>query len=156
MQDSGARPGEHTTPVLVFTGDDGDRMVTRDNGGEFVVFVHVIAGAALYSLPPGDDRKLTGNELSLATRQLRMYAKHRGDFITPIVSFDGMPIELGPRVDLNMPDPMVGHRFLWGNRSGALVVTKSVDPMLEVTIGQVYTFDNDWQPPRKSWLDRFR
>ncbi len=155
MQESGARAGEHTTPVLVFDTQDGERLATRGGrNGELGVFVHCIPGAAVYSLPPGVDRQLVSDELNLVVRQLRMYAKHRGEFTTPILSFDGLPLELGPRVDLNMPDPMAGHRFTWGNRSCALVVTKSVDPLLAVTTGQVYTYDDEWKPPRTSWLDR--
>ena len=156
MQESGAEAGQHTTPVLVFDTDDGERMVTRGNpNGQLGVFVHCIPGAAVYSLPPGTDRQLVADELNLVVRQLRMYAKHRGDFTTPILSFDGTPLDLGPRIDLNMPDPMAGHRFSWGNRSCALVVTKSVDPLLEVTTGQVYTYDAEWKPTRRPFLDRF-
>lgn len=155
MQDSGARPGEHTTPVLVFTDDGGERMVTRKgDAGEFGVFVHCVPGAAIFSLPPGIDRQLTGEELSLATKHLRMFARSRGDWVTPIVSFDGLPLELGPIVELNSVEPMAGHRFDWGGRSCALVVTKTVDPLLEVTTGQVYTYDHDWVDPKPGVMDR--
>ncbi len=157
MQDSGAQAGEHTTPVLVFTGDDGERTLTRSGpAGEFGVFVHCIPGAAVFSLPPGVDRPLQSDDLNLALRQLRMYAKHRGDFVTPILSFDGQPLTLGPLVDMNMPDPIAGYRFSWGNRSCALLVTKSVDPVLEVTTGQIYTYDSEWTDPKQrgSIMDR--
>ena len=155
MQESGARPGKHTTPVLVFTDDGGERLVTRKGSdGEFGVFVHCIPGAAVFSLPPGVDRQLRSEELSLATKHLRMFAKSRGDWVTPIVSFDGTPLALGPLVDLNMPDPMAGHRFDWGGRACALVVTKAVEPLLEVTTGQVYTYDSNWVDPKPGIMDR--
>lgn len=155
VQESGARPGEHTTPVLVFDEDGGERFVTRKgDAGEFGVFVHCIPGAAIYSLPPGVDRQLTRDELSLATKHLRMFAPSRGDWVTPIMSFDGAPLELGPIVELHAPEPLAGHRFDWGGRSCALVVTKSVEPILEVTTGQVYTYDHDWVDPKPGLMDR--
>ena len=49
---------------------------------------------------------------------------------------------------------MAGHRFDWGGRSCALVVTKTVDPLLEVTTGQVYTYDHDWVDPKPGVMDR--
>lgn len=148
-------PVEHTTPVLVFDEDGGLRTMRRcAPDGAMTVFVHAIPGAAVFTLPPGDDRPLDAADLNLAAPFLRRYATRGGDFIEPILAFDGYPLSLGEPVDMGTSDPMVGHRFLWGNRSCALLLTKSVDSMLSVTTGQVYTYDAEWANAPSTVRDR--
>ena len=154
-RDSGARPGEHTTPVLVFDMDEGERVVTRSGSvGELGVFVHSIPGAAIFTLPPGIDRPLESEDLNLAAGHLRQYANRSGALLTPIVACDGQPLELGPKVEMTMPEPIAGHYFEWGNQSCALLVTAMVDPLLNVTSGQVYTYDHTWVDPKPGPLTR--
>lgn len=154
-RDSGATPGEHTTPVLVFDLEGGERIVTRSGRvGEFGVFVHSIPGAAVFTLPPGIDRPLESEDLNLAARHLRQYAKYSGELETPILACDGQPVDLGPQVEMTMPEPVAGYRFEWGDQSCALLVTTTSDLVLNVTAGQVYTYDHSWVDPEPTTVSR--
>lgn len=157
---SSTDPIPHTTPVLVFDTDDGEKSMTRTgNNGQMSVFMHCMQGAAIFTLAPGDDRPLESDELNLAWPLLRRFATPVGEFTTPILGFDGYPLDLGEQRELNSVDPIAGYRFSWGNRSCALLVTKAVDPVLAVTTGQVYTFDDEWakeQTPRKGLRNWFK
>ena len=129
----------------MFTIDDGMKSMTRTGpNGQMSVFVHCIPGAAVFTLAPGVERSLQSDELNLAWPYLRRFAPQRGEMITPLLSFDGHPLDLGEQREMDGVEPVGRHRFSWGNRSCALLVTKSVDPLLEVTTGQAYTFDQEW------------
>ena len=141
--------------MLVFDEDGGERSVTRSGpAGEFGVFMHCIPGAAVFTLPTGVDRPLESTDLNLAARHLRLYARRKGEFITPMLAFDGYPLDLGPQIEMNTSDPIAGHRFAWGNYACALLITKTVDPLLNVTTGQVYTYDHTWVDPKPGVLDQ--
>ncbi len=152
---TGLPPGTHTTPVLVFDTDDGIRCVRRrEPDGELSVFVHAIPGAAIFTLPPGDDRQLLADDLMLVTGYLRRFSSPKSELPTPIVTYDGLPMEIGEQREITTPDPMGGYRFRWGHRSCALLTTQKVDPMLNCIVGQVITFDPEWTPPKKGIMDR--
>lgn len=154
-QESGATQGEHTTPVLVFDLEGGERLVTRAGRvGELGLFMHSIPGAAVFTLPPGIDRPLDSDDLSLAAKHLRQYANNRGELATPILACDGQPLDLGPQVEMTMPEPVAGYRFEWGDQSCALLVTTMADPVMNVTAGRVYTYDHSWVDPEPTTVSR--